>query len=602
MTPPPRAVEPPAPLIPLLRQRLRPHSKTIGLIIGLQLAQALGILYLPTLNADVIDYGILADDTGYILGRGGLMLVVTVVQVVCASWVVLLGARVAMSLGSDLRSATFARVQSFSAREVARFGAPSLIVRTTNDVQQVQLLVFTTLTLLLTAPFMGLGGVALALMQDVALSGVLAVAVPVAVVVIGLLISRMTAPSRAVQDRLDAVNRVMREQITGIRVIRAFVRDSHEQRRFAAANTDLMAVALRVGRLQAYFGASALLMINVASIAVVALGGSRIVQGDMQPGSLVAFLNYLTLILMAVMIAMTVFMMAPRAKVSAGRITEVLNTEPAITEPARPTRLATPLGNLDLRDVSFAYPGAQEPVLRGVDLVARPGQTTAVVGSTGSGKTTLVNLVARLLDADRGSVSVDGVDVRELDRHTLSAAVGLVPQRAYLFSGTIASNLRYGDPEATDDELWHALEVAQAREFVMAMPAGLDTVVGQGGSTVSGGQRQRLAIARALVAKPRIYLFDDSFSALDNATDAALRGALDRHIGDATRVVVAQRVSTIRRADRIVVLDAGRVEAVGTHDELLATSPVYVEIVNSQLTSGDERDTRLAEPVKGEVR
>jgi ATP-binding cassette, subfamily B, multidrug efflux pump len=586
-------------LIALLRQRLRPYARTVTLIAVLQLVQALGLLYLPTLNADVIDHGILAKDTGYILGRGGIMLAVTVVQVSCAAWVVFLGARVATSFGSDLRSDTFARVQEFSTREVNHFGTPSLITRTTNDVQQIQVLVFTTLTLLLTAPFMALGGIALALGQDVPLSGVLLVAIPLAVAVIGLLISRMIPPSRAMQGRMDVINRVMREQITGTRVIRAFVRDSHEQRRFAAVNTDLMEVALRLGRLQAFFGASALLIINLAAIAVVALGGVRLVDGDLQVGTLVAFLGYLTQILMAVMVAMMVFEMAPRAKVSAGRIVEVLDTEPGIADPARPTRPVARRGNLDVRNVAYAYPGAQEPVLRGVDLVARPGETTAIVGSTGSGKTTLINLVARLLDVDRGSVSIDGVDVRDMDRRTLAAAVGLVPQRAYLFSGTIASNLRYGDPEATDDELWHALELAQGREFVEAMPAGLDAGVGQGGNTISGGQRQRLAIARALVGKPRIYLFDDAFSALDSATDAALRATLAHHLGDATQVIVAQRVSTIRTADRIIVLESGRIEAVGTHRDLLSTSPVYAEIVASQLTPEDALEAGPAGTLAG---
>jgi ATP-binding cassette subfamily B multidrug efflux pump len=589
MPTPPDATEPLAALIPLLRERLRPYRTTIGLVLVLQLVQALSLLYLPTLNADIVDNGVLAGDAAYILGRGGVMLAATVVQMCCAAAAVYLGARVAMDLGRDLRGEVFARVQRFSAKELSHFGAPSLLTRTTNDVQQVQQLVFITLILAVTAPFMGLGGIALALAQDVPSSVVLLVAIPVLVAAIGQVIRRMIPPSRAMQDRIDAVNQVMREQITGIRVIRAFVRDQHEQRRFAAANAGLTAIAVRVGRLQAYFGATAGLVSNLAAVAVVAFGANRIVDGSMQLGSQIAFLNYLAQILIAVMMAMSVFMLAPRARVSAGRIREVLDTEPGIVEPAAPTALVAGRGDLDVRGVSFSYPGAEEPVLHGVDLIARPGQITAVVGSTGSGKTTLINLVARLLEVGSGSVYIDGVDVRELDRRTLAAAVGLVPQRGYLFSGTIAQNLRYGDPDADDDELWRALEVAQAREFVTAMPRGLETVIGQGGSTVSGGQRQRLAIARALVAKPRIYLFDDAFSALDSATDAALRAALAAEIGHAAQVIVAQRVSTIRTADRIVVLDTGRVEAVGTHEELLAASPTYAEIVHTQLTPQEAR-------------
>jgi ATP-binding cassette subfamily B multidrug efflux pump len=573
-----------AALGPLLRGRLRPYRGTIAAVLGLQVVQALGMLYLPTINADIADNGILTGDTGYIVGRGGLMLAATTVQIGCAACAVYLGARVAMDLGHDLRGAMFTRVQGFSVREVSGFGTPSLITRTTNDVQQVQQLVFTTLTLLLIAPFMGVCGIALARRQDVPLSVVPAVTIPVLVVAIALVISRMLAPSRAMQDRIDAVGHLMREQITGVGVIRAFVRDRHEQERFAAANTDLMAVALRVGRLQAYFGATATLVANLAAAAVIALGGARLAGGDLRPGALIAFLGYLGQILVAVMMGMSVFMQAPRARVSAGRILQVLNTRPALAEPAVPARPVRGLGRLDVRDVTFGYPGAENPVLRDVDLIARPGRTTAIVGSTGSGKTTLINLMARLLDAGSGAVLIDGVDVRAMDRPALAAAIGLVPQRAYLFSGTIASNLRYGDPEADDDELWRVLEIAQAREFVQAMPDGLNTPVGQGGGTVSGGQRQRLAIARALVAKPRIYLFDDAFSALDNATDAALRGALADHLGDATQVIVSQRVTTIRSADHIAVLDRGRIDAGGTHEELLATSPVYAEIVRSQST------------------
>ncbi|GAA2961343.1 ABC transporter ATP-binding protein [Actinokineospora diospyrosa] len=566
----------------LLRHRLRPHAKTVVLILVLQLVQALGLLALPALNADVIDNGVLARDTGHIFSRSGLMLAVTVLQASAATGAIYLGARVGLGLGADLRAATFGAVLRFSARDLARFGTPTLITRTTQDVRQLQVMVFSTLSALLSAPFLALGGVVLALGQDVALSGVLLVAIPVAMVVIGLLQRRMTAPSRELQTRTDAVNRVLREQVTGIRVIRAFVRDRHERVRFAGANTDLMTVATRLGRLQAYFAGSALLVVNLSGIAVVALGGPRIADGDMRLGSLVAFLSYLTQILISVMVAMSVVEMLPRAKVSAGRINEVLTTEPGVPDPAEGRRPPAGPVTLTVEKASFSYPGAENPVLQEVDLIARPGETTAIVGSTGAGKTTLVNLMARLLDVGSGSVTIGGLDVREMDRDTLSSTVGLVPQRAYLFSGTIASNLRYGSPEATDEQLWRALEIAQAREFVEAMPAGLETPVGQGGSTVSGGQRQRLAIARALLAQHQVYLFDDAFSALDNTTDEALRAALAREVGAATVVVVAQRVSTIRSADRIVVLDAGRVEASGTHEELLRTSSIYREIVRSQ--------------------
>ncbi|MEV7091727.1 ABC transporter ATP-binding protein [Amycolatopsis sp. NPDC051045] len=586
MTAPAESSSLPSPLsLPaLLRPRLGPYRKLILAIAVLQAGQALALLYLPTLNADVIDYGVLTGNGGYILGHGGIMLAMTLAQVGCAGGAVYLSARVAMGLGADLRVALFDRVSGFSAKEMGRFGASSLLTRSTNDVHQVQLLVFTMLTLLLTAPFVATGGILLAVRQDVKSSLVLLVVVPVMVVTIGLLIRQMVPASQRLQRYMDVVNRVMREQITGIRVIRAFVRDANERRRFADANTDLMRVGIRLGRVQAFFGATSMLIANLASVAVLAIGGHRIVDGELRLGALIAFLTYLTQILGAVSMATGVFVLAPRARVSAGRIAEVLATEPSVGEPATPVRIEHRRGNLEVADVTFGYPGAEYPVLRGVSLSARPGRTTAIIGSTGSGKTTLVNLISRLLDADHGAVRIDGTDVRNLARSDVAEQVGLVPQRAYLFAGTVAGNLRYGNPSADDGQLWHALEVAQAAEFVMAMPDGLDTVIGQGGGTVSGGQRQRLAIARTLLARPRIYLFDDAFSALDNATEAALRTALAGEIGDATQVIVAQRVSSIRTAETIVVLEAGLVEAVGTHEELLATSPTYAQIVDSQLT------------------
>ena len=571
-------------LLRLLRTRLSPYRQAIGLVVLFQFVQTLATLYLPTLNADIIDNGVVKGDTAYIMRTGGLMLAVTLAQIACSIVAVYFGARTAMALGRDVRAAVFHRVQDFSTQELGQFGAPSLITRTTNDVQQVQMLVLLSFTLMVSAPIMCVGGIVMALRQDIPLSGLLLVIVPVLVGIVGMIIVRMRPLFRTMQVRIDRINRVVREQITGIRVIRAFVRDEHERQRFEVANTELMDVSLRVGRLMALMFPSVMLVINLSSVAVLWFGGHRIADGGMQVGALTAFIAYLLQILMSVMMATFMFVMIPRAEVCADRIHEVLDTEPTLAPPPAPV---TPLhrhGELELRAVDFRYPGADEPVLCGVDLVARPGRTTAVIGSTGSGKTTLLNLVPRLFDVTGGAVLVDGVDVRDLDPAALAETVALVPQKPYLFSGTVASNLRYGRPDATDEELWWALEVAQAREFVAAMPGGLDAPIAQGGSNVSGGQRQRLAMARALVRRPEIYLFDDSFSALDYATDARLRAALAEEIADATIVIVAQRVNTIRDADRIVVLDAGRVVGTGTHADLMATCPTYREIVLSQLT------------------
>jgi ATP-binding cassette, subfamily B, multidrug efflux pump len=571
-------------LIRLLRAHLQPYRGPILLVVLLQFVQTLATLYLPTLNADIIDNGVVKGDTGYIMRVGGGMLAVTLVQIVCAIAAVYFGARTAMAVGRDLRVAIFDQVQAFSAQEVGHLGAPSLITRTTNDVQQVQMLVLLTFTLMVSAPIMCVGGVVLALRQDVPLSGLLLVIVPTLIIVVTLIVNRMRPLFRAMQERIDVVNRVLREQITGIRVIRAFVRDGYEQDRFAGANNRLTDVSLGVGRLMALMFPSVMFVVNVSSVAVLWFGGHRIASGEMQVGALTAFLSYLMQILMSVMMATFMFVMIPRAEVCAERIQEVLDTDSSVRPPAAPAAAPPPQGLLELRDVAFCYPGAEVPVLCDVDLTARAGETVAVIGSTGSGKTTLLNLVPRLFDATGGAVLVDGVDVRDLDPAVLSARVGLVPQRPYLFSGTVASNLRYGNPDATDAELWRALEVAQARDFVSEMPEGLNAPIAQGGSNVSGGQRQRLAIARLLVHRPEIYLFDDSFSALDYATDAALRAALATEVTDATVVIVAQRVSTIRDADRIVVLDQGRVVGSGTHLDLMDTNPTYREIVLSQLT------------------
>ena len=571
-------------LIRLLRTYLRQYRKPLALVLLLQLAQTLATLYLPTLNADIIDKGVITDNTHYIVKTGSFMLGITVVQIFCSVGAVYFGAKVAMALGRDVRQGIFSRVLLFSDREVNHLGTPSLITRTTNDVQQVQMLAIMTFTLLLSAPIMCIGGIILALNQNVPLSSLLLVAVPLLGVIVALIISRMRPLFRQMQERLDNINRVLREQITGVRVIRAFVRDPQERERFRTASTQLFDVSLGAGKLMALMFPSVMLVLNLSTTAVVWFGGHLIADGSMQIGSLTAFITYLAQILMSVMMATFMFMLVPRAEVSAERIMEVIDTEPALAPPVTPLPAGNEPSRLELRNVEFRYPGAEQPVLHDISFTALPGQTTAIIGGTGSGKTTLVNLIPRLLDVTGGRLLIGGVDVRDLERAEVSAAVGLVPQRPYLFSGTVATNLRYGNQAATDEELWQALDIAQARDFVERMPGRLDSPISQGGTNVSGGQRQRLAIARALVHKPGIYLFDDSFSALDYATDARLRSALATEVTGATMIIVAQRVSTIRHADQILVLDAGRIVARGTHAELMDTSETYREIVLSQLT------------------
>jgi ATP-binding cassette subfamily B multidrug efflux pump len=569
----------------ILVRYLRPYWPLLIAVVVFQAGQSIASLFLPALNADIIDRGVATGDTGYILSTGGLMLLVTLAQIVCSIVAVYFGAKVAMAFGRDVRGSIFERVGAFSEREVSTFGAASLITRTTNDVQQVQMLVLMSCTMLAATPIMAVGGVVFALQEDLTLSWIMVIAVPVLLIAVGLIVARMTPQFRKMQERIDAVNRVLREQLTGIRVVRAFVREPVERARFADANAAVTDTAMRAGRLFALMFPIVMLVLNVSSVAVLWFGAYRIEDGSLQVGSLTAFLSYLIQILMAVMMATFLAFLLPRAAVSGDRIGAVLATESSVVPPTSPVTALRGTGMVELRDATFAYPGAEQPVLRDVSFTAVPGRTTAIIGSTGSGKTTLVNLLPRLFDATGGAVLVDGVDVRELDPDLLWGRIGLVPQRAYLFSGTVASNLRYGNPDATDEELWRALEIAQGREFVEAMPEGLDAPIAQGGTNVSGGQRQRLAIARALVKRPEIYVFDDSFSALDTATDARLRAALAREVGDATMIVVAQRVSTIVDADQIIVLEDGAIVGRGTHDELLASSPEYHEIVASQLSA-----------------
>jgi ATP-binding cassette subfamily B protein len=572
-------------LITLVRRFLAAYRGPLLVVVVLQFIGTMGALYLPSLNADIIDNGVVTGDTGYIVRIGALMLGVAFVQIACSVGAVWFGARTAMGFGRDVRAAIFHRVGTFSQREVQHFGAPSLITRETNDVQQVQMLVLMSCTLMVMAPIMMVGGIIMAMRQDLQLSWLIAVTVPVLGLALGFIISRMVPSFRLMQSRIDEVNRLLREQITGVRVVRAFVREPLETERFATANDDLTAVATRAGRWLATMFPTVMLVANVASVAVLWFGGHLVESGEMQVGALTAYLAYLMQIVMSVMMATFMMMLIPRSAVCADRIMEVLDTDTSVPAPAEPVTDLPERGTLELAGVEFSYPGADAPVLHDLSFRVEPGQTVAVVGSTGAGKSTLVNLVPRLFDATGGEVRVAGVDVRRLAPDRLWSVIGLVPQRAFLFSGTVRSNLLHGKPDATEEELWQALEIAQADDFVRALPVGLDAAIVQGGTNVSGGQRQRLAIARAVVRRPDIYLFDDSFSALDLATDARLRAALRPVTRDATVLIVAQRVSTIRDADLILVLEDGVVVGRGTHHDLLDTCATYQEIVASQLSA-----------------
>lgn len=571
-------------LVTLIRRYSKPYLPYILAVIAFQLASTIAALYLPSLNAQIIDEGVSRGDTDFIWRTGAVMLLVALVQVGAAIAGVYFGSRTAMAVGRDLRRGVFRKVTSFSAKDVNAFGAPTLITRGTNDVQQVQMLVLMGLNFMVSTPIMCIGGIIMALREDINLSWLVWVSVPILVVVVGYIVVRLMPLFRSMQKKIDRINEVLREQIIGIRVVRAFVREPYETERFGQANKELTDVSLKIGALFVLMFPAIGMILHLSTAAVLWFGGQRVDSGDMQVGSLTAFLQYLLQILMAVMMGTFMAMMIPRASVCADRIGEVLDVEPSIHDPQHPVMPRQLEGVVEYRNVTFAYPGAEAPVLSNISFTARPGETVAIIGSTGAGKTSLLSLLPRLYDVADGEVLLDGVPVSELDRAEITKRVALVPQRPYLFSGTIEHNLRFGKPEATDDELWDALHVAQGDNFVKEKKAGLESRIAQGGTNVSGGQRQRLCIARALVTRPKVYLFDDSFSALDVATDARLRAALKRNTADATVIIVAQRISTITEADQILVLDNGRIVDRGTHEELLETSPTYQEIVESQLS------------------
>jgi len=572
-------------MMKLLRTYLRPYSRQIALVIALLAVQAIANLYLPNLNADIINDGVVKGDIGYIVRTGGLMLLVTLLLALCSVIATFFGARTAMAFGRDVRGAVFRKVTDFSQVETNVFGTPSLITRNTNDVTQVQMVIVMALNVMILAPIMCVGGIIMALREDVPLSSLLVVIIPLMLLVIGVLAARAMPLFRAMQKKIDRINQLMRENLSGIRVIRAFVRTEHEEERFDVANADLTETSLRVNRLFALMIPALFMILNLSTVAILWFGGLRIDSGAMPIGNLLAFLQYVMQILFAVMMAMVMFIMVPRALASAERIAQVLDIDVSLIDPEAPADVSAARGVVEFRDLEFRYPGAEEPVLRQITFTAKPGQTTAIVGSTGSGKSTLINLLPRFYDATEGGVLIDGIDVRSMRQEDLWALIGLIPQQAFLFSGTVASNLRYGNEDATDAELWHALGIAQAQGFVSEMQGGLDAPIDQGGTNVSGGQRQRLAIARALVKRPQILVFDDSFSALDFKTDSLLRAALQEDTTGATVIIVAQRVGTIMHADQIVVLDAGEIAGVGTHAELMERCETYREIVFSQLSA-----------------
>ena len=575
-------------LIRFLARHLRPYRAELSLVLALLLGTSIANLYLPNLTADIINNGVVKGDLAYIWRTGAVMLGITLVASVVQVVAIYFSSRISMSVGRDTRGAIFARVQDFSAQEMNHFGAPSLITRNTNDVQQVQIFLSIALTMLVTAPIIAVGGVIMALYENATLSLLLVVVIPLMAAVIGTMLYFAVPLFRSMQAKIDRINQVLREQITGVRVVRAFVRGDYERERFDRANEDLTWTALRTARIFVFAQPSIMIILQLSSVAVIWFGGHLVNDGAMPIGNLTAFLTYLMQILMSVLMAAMMTILIPRASASSERILEVIDSVPTIVDPVEPVDPEAKRGRVELRAVSVHYPGAERPVLRGLSLEIRPGSTTAVIGSTGSGKTTIVNLVARFFDVTAGSVLVDGVDVRRQSLRTLRESIGLVPQQAYLFSGTVASNLRLGRPEATDEELWEALRVAQAEDFVAALPAGLEEPIAQGGTNVSGGQRQRLAIARALVHRPLIYLFDDCFSALDAGTDARLRAALRKPTSEAAVLIVSQRVSTIMHAEQIIVIDDGAVVGAGTHDELLAGNETYREIVDSQLRGAEQ--------------
>lgn len=569
----------------LLMRYLGPYKWFIVGVIVLQMVAVIANLYLPTLNAQIIDQGVAVGDTALIWRHGGWMLVVSLLQIVASFGALILAARASMAMGRDLRNAVYDKVIGFSERELNQFGPGSLITRNTNDVQQVQMLAMMGSTMLVMAPLMAIGGVIMAVRQDASLSWIIAVAVPILLVASGIIMAKLIPLFRLYQERLDAVNRVMREQLTGVRVIRAFVRERIEAARFMVANTDIMVVGRNVGTIFIIFFPLVMLILNITIAAVIWFGAIRIDEGTLEVGTVMALMQYISQVLFGVVMATFMAMMFPRAVVSAERITAVLDSTSKLTEPKHPVLEQPTPGTVEFRDVSFTFPEAEEPVLSEVSFLAPAGKTTAIVGSTAAGKTTVVNLIPRLFDATEGAVLVGGVNVKEQELERLWASIGLVPQKAMLFAGTVASNLRFGNEDATDEELWDALRVAQAEGFVREMPHGLESPIAQGGTNVSGGQRQRLSIARALVRNPKVFIFDDSFSALDLTTDAKLRAALWKSYPGTTKIVVAQRISTILDAEQILVLDRGRIVGAGTHEELLESCPTYVEIVESQLAA-----------------